>query len=81
MSKLMTDSPTLMSWFEMYGDDCKLYALIDALKEAVVETTALQIEILDDTCIGKLQSINRAIVGPLRDLQKVREELKDILEK
>lgn len=79
MSKLMTDSATLMSWLEPAGD-CRLDAMIEQMKQAIVDNTELQIEILDGDYIDKLQGINHTTVWVLRDLQKVREELKDLFE-
>lgn len=81
MSKLLTDSATLMSWLEPAADKaCHLDVMIELMKQAIVDNTELQIEILDGDYIDKLQGINHTTVWVLRDLQKVREEFKDLFE-
>ena len=78
MSKLLTDSQTLMGWIQDFNGDCKLSAMIDSLKEAVIDNTELQITITDDEAIDKLQSNNRAIVYVLRELQDLRDDIGDL---
>ena len=78
MSKLLTDSKTLMDWMEDFNGDSKLQSMIDSLKEAVINNTELQITITDNKAINKLQSDNQSIVYVLRELQNLKNDFGDM---
>lgn len=81
MSKMLTNSETLKSWFADMGDDnTRLEEMISQLKQAIVDNTELQMSIMDGAVIDKLQSVNMSVVWVLRDLQKIKAEFSDITE-
>lgn len=79
MSKMLTNSETLKSWFADMGDDnTRLEEMISQLKQAIVDNTELQMSIMDGAVIDKLQSVNMSVVWVLRDLQKIKAEFDDM---
>lgn len=79
MSKMLTNSETLKSWFADMGDDnTRLEEMISQLKQAIVDNTELQMSIMDGAVIDKLQSVNMSVVWVLRDLQKIKAEFEDM---
>ena len=79
MSKMLTNSETLKSWFDRPGDDnTRLEEMISQLKQAIVDNTELQMSIMDGAVIDKLQSVNMSVVWVLRDLQKIKAEFEDM---
>ncbi len=80
MSKLLTDSETLMYWLKagVSADDCQLCYMIKNLKQAIVDIAILQPDV-DEQQVETLRSVNETIVTILRDLQSLKSDFQDII--
>lgn len=82
MTKRLIASEEVANWINAYVDktDCDLWYMIEDLKQALLDTTMIQVD-LDadeyDDQIKTLQKVNAAIVHALRNLKDLYEEVED----
>lgn len=81
MSKLLTDSQTLMRWIEPGAcpNDYDLYYRIKALKQSIVDIAILQIYVSGEQ-LEQLRGINRSIVAVLTDLMEIQKDFSDVID-
>lgn len=77
MSKLITDSPTLMRWFDavVNEDDCAIAYLIKSLRQSVVDISIVMSETRCDEHAELLKKTNNTVIAVMRDLQCIRKEV------
>ena len=72
MSKRLIASVEVTNWIyaNTCKEDCDLFYMINDLKQALIDTAMLQVDIVedDDGQLKRLQSVNAAIVHALRNL-------------
>lgn len=81
MSKLLTDSETLMRWIEPGAcpDDYDLYYRIKALKQSIVNIAMLQIYVEGEQ-LEQLRYVNQSIVAVLGDLLEIQKDFSDVID-
>lgn len=81
MSTRLIASQEVMNWIDASTskEDCDLCYMINDLKQALIDTAMLQVDIDEDDNgqLKRLQSVNAAIVHALRNLNSLYEEVED----
>ena len=81
MSKLMTDSETLVQWLEPGAcpNDYNLHYRIKGLKQSIVNIALLQIYVQGEQ-LEQLRYVNQSIVAVLSDLLEIEKDFSDIID-
>lgn len=82
MSNRWIASQEVTCWIDANVDktDCDLWYMIEDLKQALLDTTMIQVDLDTDEYddhIKTLQKVNAAIVHALRNLKDLYEEVED----
>ena len=81
MSKLLTDSETLMGWIEPGAcpNDYNLYYRIKSLKQSIVNIAMLQVYLSGEQ-LEQLRYVNQSIVAVLGDLLEIQKDFSDVID-
>ena len=80
MSKMLTDSETLMRWIKpgVNPEDNPLCYMIKSLKDSVINAAILQTELSDDEQTETVRKMEAKMVSVLQELQDLRDDIGDL---